>query len=183
MAKLQTSDQLGQPAQNFDLPGVDGKTYNLESVRGANGTVVAFISNHCPYVKAIAGRMVEDAKSLAQEGIGFIAICSNDAVSYPDDSLDNMKLFAEQHDFPFPYVQDRTQEVARAYDAVCTPEFYGLNRAGAIAYHGRLDQGRVDAPPPDAKRELVEAMLMVIRTGRGPDEQLPAIGCSIKWKN
>ena len=183
MPKLHTSIRLGQPAPVFELPGVDGQTHTLAGIGGTNGTVVAFICNHCPYVKAVAGRMVEDAKRLAREGIGFIAICSNDATAYPEDSFDNMKLFAERHRFPFPYVHDETQEVARAYDAACTPEFYGLNRDGAIVYHGRLDAGRTEPPPPGTKRELVEAMLMAARTEKGPDAQLPAIGCNIKWKD
>ena len=147
-----------------------------------NGTVVAFICNHCPYVKAVADRMVADAKTLAAEGIGFVAICANDPVSHPADSFDNMKLFAEKHGFTFPYLQDESQAVARAYDAACTPEFYGLDAAGTIAYHGRLDEGRTEPLKAGARRELLEAMRMIATTGKGPAEQLPAIGCSIKWK-
>lgn len=178
----QTELKLGETAPDFALPGVDGNTHTLDDVKGEKGTVVAFICNHCPYVKAVADRMADDARTLAAEGIGFVAICANDPVAYPDDSLDNMKLFAARHGFAFPYVQDESQQVARAYDAACTPEFYGLDADGRLAYHGRLDEGRTDPPPPGAKRELVEAMRLIAATGNGPDVQHPSIGCSIKWK-
>lgn len=182
MATLQTTLMLGDKAPDFSLPATDGRTYSLADVAGRNGTVVAFICNHCPYVKAVVDRMVADARTLAQAGIGFVAICANDPVAQPADSFDNMKLFAAKHGFPFPYLHDASQAVARAYDAACTPEFYGLNAAGTIVYNGRLDEGRKDPPPADAKRELVEAMRMIARTGEGPKEQVPSIGCSIKWK-
>jgi peroxiredoxin len=182
MATLQTSAMLGTKAADFTLPATDGKTYGLADVAGPNGTVVAFICNHCPYVKAVVDRMVADARTLAGDGIGFVAISANDPATHPDDSFDNMKLFAEQHGFPFPYLHDESQQVARAYDAACTPEFYGLDAAGTIAYHGRLDEGRKDPPPPNAKRELVDAMRMIAKAGKGPAEQFPSIGCSIKWR-
>jgi peroxiredoxin len=133
-------------------------------------------------VKAVVGRMVADARALAAEGIGFVAISANDPVSYPEDSFDNMKLFAARHAFPFPYLFDESQKVARAYDAACTPEFYGINKDGVIAYHGRLDEGRKDPPPANAKRELLDAMRMIAKTGAGPAGQFPSVGCSIKWK-
>lgn len=173
---------LGVKAPDFTLPATDGRTYRLADVAGERGTVVVFICNHCPYVKAVAPRMVADAATLAADGIGFVAICSNDATSHPADSFDNMKRFAERHRFPFPYLHDESQAVARAYDAVCTPDFFGISAEGAIAYRGRLDEGRTGEPPPDARRELVEAMQMIARTGRGPDEQIPSVGCSIKWR-
>jgi peroxiredoxin len=182
MATLQTAPALGIPAPDFRLPATDGKHYSLRDVSGPNGVVVAFICNHCPYVKAVADRMVTDAKTLMAEGIGFVAICANDPVAYPEDSPANMKLFAARHGFPFPYLFDGTQMTAHAYDAVCTPEFYGITRDGVIAYHGRLDEGRKDAPPPGAKRELVDAMRMIAATGKGPSQQLASVGCSIKWK-
>jgi len=182
MALLQSAPKLGTKAPDFRLPATDGKTYSLADVAGSNGTVVAFICNHCPYVKAVADRMVADAAALAAEGIGFAAICSNDPVSHPDDSFDNMKLFADKHGFPFPYLHDESQAVARAYDAACTPEFYGIAADGTIAYHGRLDEGRKDPPPAGAKRELLEAMRMIAKSGNGPDQQIPSVGCSIKWK-
>jgi peroxiredoxin len=182
MPTLQAAPMLGQKAPAFRLPGTDGKYWSLADVAGPNGTVVAFICNHCPYVKAVAPRMVADAKTLVAEGIGFVAISSNDASSHPADSFDNMKLFAGQYDFTFPYLYDEDQTVARAWDAACTPEFYGLSKDGVIAYHGRLDEGRKDPPPPGARRELLDAMHMIAKTGRGPAEQLPSVGCSIKWK-
>jgi peroxiredoxin len=127
--------------------------------------------------------MVEDARTLAAEGIGFVAISSNDASRYPEDGPDEMKAFAEKHNFTFPYLYDESQETARAYDAACTPEFYGVNADGVIAYHGRLDEGRKDPPPAGAKRELLEAMRAIAATGKGPAEQFPSVGCSIKWKD
>jgi peroxiredoxin len=182
MATLQTAPKLGIPAPNFRLPATDGKTYGLKDVSGPKGVVVAFICNHCPYVKAVVDRMVEDAKTLMAEGIGFVAICANDPVAYPEDSPANMKLFAARHGFPFPYLFDETQKTARAYDAVCTPEFYGITPDGMIAYHGRLDEGRKDPPPPGAKRELVDALRMIAKTGKGPAQQFASVGCSIKWR-
>jgi peroxiredoxin len=182
MAMQQTATLLGTKATDFRLPGTDGRVYSLADVSQRNGVVVAFICNHCPYVKAVVDRMVEDARTLMAEGIGFVAICANDAEAYPEDSPPNMKLFSAKHAFPFPYLFDETQKIARAYDAVCTPEFYGITREGVIAYHGRVDEGRKDAPPAGAKRELVDAMRLMASTGRGPDRQIPSVGCSIKWK-
>jgi peroxiredoxin len=178
----QMNSRLGQAAPDFSLPGVDGKTYALGDVAGRHGTVVAFICNHCPYVKATAKRMAADAERLKDLGFGFIAISSNDVASHPADSFENMKLFSDRHHFSFPYVYDETQETARAFGAACTPEFHGLEASGKIVYVGRLDEGRTDEPPPDAKRELVDAMRLVAETGHAPANQIPAIGCSIKWK-
>jgi hypothetical protein len=134
-------------------------------------------------VKAVVERMVADAKTLIAEGIGFVAINANDVAAYPEDSPANMKLFAAAHGFPFPYLFDESQEVARAYDAVCTPEFYGISRDGVIAYHGRLDEGRKNELAPGAKRELVDAMGLIARTGKGPAQQFASVGCSIKWRD
>jgi Peroxiredoxin len=172
---------LGWPAAQFDLPGVDGRRHTQDSARGQNGLLVMFICNHCPYVRAIADKLVRDTTELATLGIGSIAIMSNDAVTYPEDSFDNMKAFAAQHRFGFPYVVDETQDVARAYDAVCTPDFFGFDRDLTLAYRGRLDaSGR--SPDPSARRELFEAMAQVARTGRAPVDQILSIGCSIKWR-
>ena len=172
---------LGWPAARFDLPGVDGRRHTLESARGPNGLLVMFICNHCPYVKAVADKIVRDTDDLAQLGIRSIAIMSNDATTYPDDSFDNMKAFAAKHGFRFPYVIDESQDVARAYDAVCTPDFFGFDRNLTLAYRGRLDASGRSADPA-AKRELFEAMSQVAKTGRAPVEQIASIGCSIKWR-
>ncbi len=181
MATSSTDIAFNTPAPPFSLPATDGRTYTLDDIAGANGTVIVFICNHCPYVKAVIERMVSDAKVLQAEGIGFAAICSNDARTHPEDSFEKMQAFAKQHGFPFPYLHDESQAVARAYGAVCTPDFFGFDAARKLKYRGRLDAGRNGPPPPGAKRELVEAM-RAIATGREPAEQTPSIGCSIKWK-
>jgi peroxiredoxin len=172
---------FGWKARDFVLKGVDGKSYALADIRGPKGTLVAFICNHCPYVKASIGRIVEEAKALEALGIGTIAVMPNDTAAYREDSFDNMKAFAAAHRFTFPYVIDETQEVARAYDARCTPDFFGFNAKDELQYRGRLDASRT-TPVPGARRDLFEAMKEVAQTGRGPAEQLPSMGCSIKWK-
>ena len=183
MATTPTADEIafGTPAPSFSLPATDGKTYSLDDVAGPKGTVVVFICNHCPYVKAVIDRLVADAKVLKAEGIGFAAVCANDAAGYPEDSFENMQRFAAAHGFPFPYLHDEAQEVARAYGAVCTPDFFGYDAARKLRYRGRLDEGRMGVPRPGAKRELVEAM-RAIAAGKPPADQTPSIGCSIKWK-
>jgi len=173
--------EFGWKAVDFELPGVDGRRYTLQDVRGPKGTLIMFICNHCPYVRAIVDRLVDDVKQLQGLGIGAAAIMSNDTVAYPDDSFDNMKAFAERHGFTFPYLFDETQEVARAYGAVCTPDFFGFNADLGLQYRGRLDASRKE-PAPELKRELLEAMRQVAETGQGPAEQIPSMGCSIKWK-
>lgn len=173
---------LDTPGADFRLLATDGRIYALDDIAGRNGTVIVFICNHCPYVKAVIARLVADARTLMEEGVGFGAICSNDAASYPDDSFDKMKEFAKAHDFPFPYLRDETQSVARAYGAVCTPDFFGYDRDRKLKYRGRLDEGRTTAPPAGARRELVEAMRAIVATGAAPPDQIPSIGCSIKWK-
>ena len=183
MASLQTPIcNFGWKAVDFDLQGVDGKRYHLNDVRGEKGLLVMFICNHCPYVKAVRERIVRDCKELKEHGIGSIAVLSNDPTDYPEDSFDNMKKIARQFDFSFPYVIDETQEVAKAYGAVCTPDFFGFNSKLELQYRGRLDASRRDAAP-NARRELFEAMLQIARTGHGPEEQIPSMGCSIKWKH
>jgi peroxiredoxin len=182
MAATVTSVKLDIPAVDFRLPATDGRTYSFDDVAGKNGTVIVFICNHCPYVIAVIDRLVADARVLMAEGIGFAAICSNDATGYPEDSFPNMKRFAEKHKFPFPYLHDESQEVARAYDAVCTPDFFGFDKNRRLKYRGRLDEGRTNPPPAGARRELVEAMREIVKTGAAPADQHPSIGCSIKWK-
>ena len=174
---------FGAPAPAFSLPGVDDKTHDLASVSGPKGTLIMFICNHCPYVKAIASHLAPTAKRLEEAGIGVAAIMPNDAEAYPEDSFAHMRLFAERHGFPFPYLIDETQEVARAYGAVCTPDFFGYDANGGLQYRGRLDATTPSKPAPaDGRQELLEAMLQVAETGKGPKEQNASIGCSIKWK-
>jgi peroxiredoxin len=174
---------FGWKARDFALKGVDGKTWSLGDVRGRNGTLVVFICNHCPYVKSSIGRIVAEANALHPLGIGTIAIMPNDPADYPEDSFDNMKVFARKHVFPFPYVIDETQAVARAYNAQCTPDFFGFNARDELQYRGRLDATRMNAVPgAGARRELFEAMKQVAETGEGPVEQTPSMGCSIKWR-
>jgi peroxiredoxin len=182
MAATVTSVKLDIPAVDFLLPATDGRTYSFDDVAGKNGTVIVFICNHCPYVIAVIDRLDADARVLLAEGIGFAAICANDATGYPEDSFPNMKRFAEKHKFPFPYLHDESQKVARAYDAVCTPDFFGFDRNRRLKYRGRLDEGRTNPPPRGARRELLEAMREIAKTGTAPAEQTPSIGCSIKWK-
>ena len=174
---------FGSPAPAFRLPATDGKTYALADIAGEKGTVIVFICNHCPYVIAVIDRLAADARALIAEGFGFAAICSNDAKAYPEDSFPKMKEFAKVHAFPFPYLHDETQEVARAYGAVCTPDFFGYDKDKRLKYRGRLDAGRTSPPPKEAKRELLEAMRAIGRTGETPKDQMPTIGCSIKWKS
>jgi peroxiredoxin len=173
---------FGWKARDFALKAVDGKTYSLADVQGPKGTLVVFIRNHCPYVKASIDRIVAEAKALREIGIGTIAIMPNDTNAYPQDSFDNMKAFAARHGFTFPYVIDSTQEVARAYDAQCTPDFFGFNTQDELQYRGRLDASRT-TPVPNIRRDLFEAMKLVVETGRGPQDQIPSMGCSIKWKH
>ena len=174
---------FGWKARPFELPGVDGKRHTLESAKGPNGLLVMFICNHCPYVKSIRDRIVRDTRELRQHGIGSIAIMSNDPTEYPEDSFENMRQVAAEFDFPFPYLLDETQNVAKAFGAVCTPDFFGYDAGLGLQYRGRLDASRKETAPPDVRRDLFEAMKEVATTGRGPREQIPSIGCSIKWKN
>jgi peroxiredoxin len=173
---------FGWKAPAFTLPAVDGKTYSLEELKGPNGTLVVFICNHCPYVKAVIDRLVRDATALKALGVNTVAICSNDATTHPDDSFDKMKEFAREHGFTFPYLHDESQDVARAYDAACTPDFFGFDKDLALQYRGRLDESGREPAGPNVRRELFEAMKQIAETGEGPREQTPSIGCSIKWK-
>ena len=172
---------MGWKARDFAVTGIDDKTYSLADVRGPKGTLVVFICNHCPYVKASVNRIVAEANALRAIGIGTIAIMPNDTDAYPEDSFDNMKAFAAQHGLTFPYAIDPTQEIARAYVAQCTPDFFGFNAQDELHYRGRLDASRM-TPVPNARRDLFEAMKQIAETGHGPKEQLASMGCSIKWK-
>jgi peroxiredoxin len=182
MVSLQTPIcDFGWPAPDFRLRGVDGKFYSLADVRGPNGTLVMFICNHCPYVKAIRPRLVRDLKELKAMGVHAIAIMSNDPTDYPEDGFEHMQAVAKEFDFPFPYVIDETQEIAKAYGAVCTPDFFGYNGNLELQYRGRFDESRKETAPEGVRRDLFEAMKQVAETGKGPREQIPSIGCSIKW--
>ena len=181
MAEIPPVCNFGWKPPAFSLPATDGKVYTLDDIKGENGTLIAFICNHCPYVKSIIDRIVRDAGDLQKLGIGVAAICANDAQTYPDDSFDHMVEFARDHGFTFPYLHDESQQVARAWDAVCTPDFFGFNKDMELQYRGRLDESRKQAIP-GARRELYEAMKQVAETGRGPREQISSMGCSIKWK-
>ena len=172
---------FGAPAPDFDLVATDGRGYRRDELRGPNGLLVMFICNHCPYVKAVIDRIVRDAAELSKHGVGSVAISSNDPTDYPEDSFDNMKEAAARWRLPFPYLWDESQAVAKAYGAVCTPDFFGYNADLKLQYRGRLDDsGRF--PKPGAPRELFDAMVGVARTGKGPAEQIASVGCSIKWR-
>lgn len=173
--------EFGLPAPDFNLPGVDGRNWTLEQCRGPRGLLVMFICNHCPYVKAVRERIVRDARELARLGIYSVAIMSNDPEDYPEDSFANMQRVAEKYGFDFPYLIDKTQQVARAYGAVCTPDFFGYNAELRLQYRGRLDASRKETAPEDVRRDLFEAMKHVAETGQGPIDQIPSMGCSIKW--
>jgi len=182
MVSLQTPIcDFGWEAPDFKLSGIDGNTYTLADVRGPRGTLVMFICNHCPYVKAIRPRLVSDLSELKVMGVNAVAIMSNDPSDYPEDSFDNMRLVAEEYGFGFPYLLDATQSVAKAYGAVCTPDFFGFNSDLELQYRGRFDESRKETSPEGVRRDLFEAMSEVAKTGHGPKEQIPSIGCSIKW--
>ncbi len=182
MAETTPVCDFGWPAPDFRLPGTDGRIHTLADIRGPKGTLVMFICNHCPYVQAVIDRIVRDARDLAALGIGTVAISSNDVEAYPEDSFAHMKEVAEAHGFPFSYLYDQSQEVARRYGAACTPDFFGFDAGLGLQYRGRLDASGRNPAPPDVRRELFEAMKGVAATGKGPSDQVPSIGCSIKWK-
>lgn len=173
---------FGWKAPSFALPDTGGMIHHSDQLMGENGLLVAFICNHCPYVLAIIERLVADAADLKAEGINTVAIMPNDYARYTDDSPAKMKIFAEQHGMGFPYLVDDSQEIARAYGAVCTPDFFGLNRMGELQYRGRLDDARME-DASNRVAELLSAMRMIAATGEGPREQTPSMGCSIKWRD
>lgn len=178
MAAIPPVCDFDWPAPDFSLPATDGKQYTLTDIQGPNGTLVMFICNHCPYVISILDRIIRDGVALQKLGIGVVAINSNDAATYPEDRFEHMHKL----NLPFPYLHDETQAVAQAYDAVCTPDFFGFNIDMGLQYRGRLDASGRQANQPDLKRDLFEAMQMVAETGQGPRDQIASMGCSIKWK-
>ncbi|MDH5655936.1 MAG: thioredoxin family protein [Spirochaetia bacterium] len=184
MASIETPIcNFGWKAPDFSLPGIDGKTYTLNDAKGDRGLLVMFICNHCPYVKAVRERIIRDVKELKSMGINTIAIMSNDPTDHPEDSFENMKKISEQYSYPFPYVMDESQAAAKAYGAVCTPDFFGFNADLELQYRGRLDESRKEAAPEGVRRDLFLAMKEVAETQKGPEKQISSIGCSIKWKS
>ena len=168
-------------APDFTLKNIDGQSLSFNDVKGEKGTVIAFICNHCPYVQAIIKRFVHDAKNMQSHGISIVAIMPNDTVNYPADSFENMKAFAADNGFNFPYLIDETQDVAKAYDAICTPDIFGFNANNQLQYRGRLDSAGPNEADDNTVKELVNAMLHIAETGQGPHEQHASMGCSIKW--
>ena len=181
MAAIPPVCNFGERAPDFTLPATDGRSYSLADLKGPRGTVVVFMCNHCPYVKVVIDRLIRDARDLAAIGVNTVAISSNDAANYPADGFENMKRWAEEKAFPFKYLHDESQAVARAYGAVCTPDFFGYDAELWLQYRGRLDASKTTLVE-GARRELYEAMKQVAETGKGPAEQPPSMGCSIKWK-
>ncbi|VAW66187.1 Alkyl hydroperoxide reductase and/or thiol-specific antioxidant family (AhpC/TSA) protein [hydrothermal vent metagenome] len=171
-----------EPAVDFSLPGVDGKTWSLADCAGEKGLLVMFICNHCPYVQSIRDRIVRDTNELKALGVNTVAIMSNDPTDYEEDSFENMKKVSAEFGFDFPYLLDETQQVAKAYGAVCTPDFFGYNGDLKLQYRGRLDESRKEAAAKDVRRDLFEGMKQVAETAKGPAEQIASMGCSIKWK-
>ena len=180
MATSAPPAEAGMLAPPFELRGTDGRIHSLADLQGARATVVAFICNHCPYVKAVLPRLVRDARDLDAIGVRVIAINSNDARAYPEDAFERMVELAPA--LSFPYLHDESQEVARAYGAVCTPDFFGFDAGLRLRYRGRLDASRKEAAPPGTRRDLFEAMRLIADTGAGPADQPQSIGCSIKWR-
>ena len=172
---------FGEKANSFKLKGTDGKIHNLEDHLGKNGLLIMFICNHCPYVKAIIRDIVEDCKNLKKEGVNSIAIMSNDTKEYPEDSFENMKIFSKKFNFTFPYLIDETQEIAKKYGAVCTPDFFGYNSKLELQYRGRIRELKDLKPINAGESDLSKAMQLIIKTGKGPKEQIPSMGCNIKW--
>ena len=169
-------------APEFSLPATDGIEYSLNEIAGENGTLIMFICNHCPYVLAVLDRLKRDTSDLLPFGIGIAAICSNDAVSHPDDSFEKMIELADEKNFPFPYLHDEDQTVARAYGAACTPDFFGFNASLGLQYRGRLDDAGIKSARDVTRRDLFDAMTQIAKTGYGPEKQYSSMGCSIKWK-
>ena len=183
MAEIPPVCDFGWRAKEFNLPSVDGKKYTLEEVSRINGLLIMFICNHCPYVLAILDRIVRDASDLQKLGVGIAAISSNDVISYPEDSFDNMEKLAANHNFTFPYMYDETQEVAKLYNAVCTPDFFGYNKDLELQYRGRVRELKKLIPVREGDSDLLKAMTQIAETNKGPENQIPSAGCGIKWKN
>ena len=174
---------FGKKADNFELKSTENKITSLNDIKGENGTLIMFICNHCPYVKAVIEDIVDDCKKLKNFGISSLAICSNDPINYPEDSFENMIKFSDENKFGFPYLIDETQEVAKRYDAVCTPDFFGYNKNLELQYRGRIRELNNLKPVRSGDSDLFNAMKQISETGKGPEDQIPSMGCSIKWSN
>jgi peroxiredoxin len=173
---------FGKKALPFELKSTDNKIISLDDIKGENGTLIMFICNHCPYVRAVTKEIVKDCNELKKIGINSVAICSNDFINYPEDSFDNMIKFSKDNQFNFPYLHDETQEVAKLYGAVCTPDFFGFDKDLGLQFRGRLRELKNFIPVKDGESDLLKAMKQIAKTGKGPQDQIPSAGCSIKWK-
>ena len=174
---------FGRKAENFKLKSTDNKILSLDDIKGNKGTLIMFICNHCPYVKAVIEDIVSDCKELKKYEINSVAICSNDVKNYPEDSFDKMIEFSKNHNFNFPYLHDESQEIAKKYDAVCTPDFFGYNEKLELQYRGRMRELKELKPVRSGASDLLNALKMISETGKGPKEQIPSMGCNIKWIN
>ena len=175
--------EFGWRPEDFNLISVDDRKHTLQSLKGNKGTVIVFICTHCPYVIAIAERLIFESRELKKIGVNTIAIMSNDVENYPEDSFENMKIFSKKYNFEFPYLYDSSQDVAKKYKAVCTPDFFGFNKKLELLYRGRIDSGIMNNNEKNIKRELFNPMEMIALTNQGPIKQMNSFGCSIKWKN
>ena len=175
--------EIGKKIPDFNLLGVDNKHWNIQKCMGENGLVVMFICNHCPYVKSIQNKLVSDAINMMDFGVNVVAIMSNDVDDYPEDSFDNMQLISQQKNYPFPYLLDKSQKVAKSFGAVCTPDIFGFNNLGELQYRGRLDSAGRDNSLQSLPRDLVMAMQQLVNKGKITSQQIPSMGCSIKWIN
>ena len=174
---------FGEKAKNFNLKSTENKKMSIEDIKGENGTLIMFICNHCPYVKAVIKNIVNDCKFMEKEGLKSIAIMSNDTKNYPEDSFENMIAFSKKHGFTFPYLIDETQEVAKKYGDVCTPDFFGYNNKLELQYRGRIKELKDLKPVSNSESDLLKAMHLIVKTGKGPKNQIPSMGCNIKWIN
>ena len=173
---------FGKKAEDFKLKSINNIVVSLNDIKGEKATLVMFICNHCPYVRAVTKEIVKDCNELKKIGINSVAICSNDFINYPEDSFDNMIKFSKDNQFNFPYLHDETQEVAKLYGAVCTPDFFGFDKDLGLQFRGRLRELKNFIPVKDGESDLLKAMKQIAKTGKGPQDQIPSAGCSIKWK-
>jgi len=172
---------FGKKADFFELKSIENKLISLNDIKGKNGTLIMFICNHCPYVKAVIDDIIDDCKNLEKEEIKSVAIMSNDQKNYPEDSFENMISFSKKYKFSFPYLVDETQKIAKTYGAVCTPDFFGYNANLELQYRGRIRELKDLKPVKSGESDLLKAMKLIAKTGKGPENQIPSMGCNIKW--